>query len=289
MTSNPGKAPIVIVGAGRSGTKLLRGILVSHPDTVCFPREINYIWRYGNAGYPTDELLLEHARPTVVRYIRNRIASLSLRNGGARVVEKTCANSLRVDFCHRVVPDAFFIHLVRDGRAVAESARRRWQAGPELGYLLEKARWVPPSDVPYYALRYLRHQVGRLRSAERAQSSWGPRFTGLDSLVENLTLIEVCGLQWRACVQAADAALRRLPSSQCITVRYEDLVADPMPVVRELLDRAGLAFVAECGTYVHSQVQGGNLSKWRERLSQEELRLLLPHISSELGVHGYEI
>ena len=120
--------PIIIVAAGRSGSKLLRGILASHWDAICFPREINYIWRHGNLDFPTDELQPENARPEVVQYIRKRFDKVRSGQGKQRVIEKTCANSLRVDFVHTIFPEAYFVHLVRDGRAVAESARRRWRA-----------------------------------------------------------------------------------------------------------------------------------------------------------------
>jgi hypothetical protein len=281
--------PILIVAAGRSGTKLLRGILASSSEVKAFPREINYIWRYGNADFPTDELKPEHARPEVVHYIRERFAKFVERHDEVHVVEKTCANTLRLDFVHRVFPEAYIIHLVRDGRAVAESARRRWQARPELRYLLEKARWVPLSDVPYYALRYLRYQVGYLRSDHRAKSSWGPRFSGLDRLVEEKMLIEVCGLQWKACVQAAGTSMNHLPSHQSIIVRYEDLVSSPKSVAKTIFDQVGLPFTPASCDYVEHIVRQDNLNKWRKALSIEELELLMPHIESELEYYGYEI
>jgi hypothetical protein len=283
------EVPVIILGAGRSGTKLLRGILASHPETACFPREINYLWRHGNAGYPTDELQPEHAHPEVVRYIRKRFRALSARHNGARVVEKTCANALRVDFVHAVFPQAYIIHLVRDGRAVAESARRCWKARPELDYLLEKMRWVPVSDIPYYALRYLHYQLGRLRSDQGAESSWGPRFEGLDALVREKSLIEVCGLQWKACVQAAEIALKRLPSDQTITVRYEDLVTNPLAVIGRLFDQINLMLTAECRAYIEREVSADYVDKWQERLTERDLNLLLPHIEAELLKHRYEV
>ena len=38
------------------------------------------------------------------------------------------------------------------------------------------------------------------------------------------TLIEVCGIQWKVCVQAAESAMKDLPSDQTITLRYEDII-----------------------------------------------------------------
>jgi len=283
------RAPIIIVGAGRSGTKLLRGILGSHPKLISFPYEINYIWRHGNVGWPTDELLPEHARPEIVQYIRRCFQRYRSSRNALRVVEKTCANSLRVEFVKSVFPESFIIHIIRDGRAVAESARRRWQARPEAGYLLKKLRWVPPSDVPYYAARYVRHQLGRFTSRNNAQASWGPRFNGPDELVKSKSLIEVCGLQWKACVQAAESSMKRLPSELTVTLRYEDIVEAPLFVMERVFDKLKLRFASVCRDYVERNVHKNNVNKWRDGLSDHDLNLLVPHIKSELVKHGYEL
>lgn len=282
--------PIIITGAGRSGTKLLRSILACAPETAIFPREINYVWRHGNINHATDELTPEHARPEVCAFIREQFVKLSRRQDAPRIVEKTCANTLRLDFVRVVLPEAIVIHLIRDGRDVAESARRCWQGRPSLRYLFEKLRWVPPGDIPYYGLRYLRYQVGRLRgNINGAQSSWGPRFSGLDRLVEERELLEVCAIQWRTCVQAAEASLENYPAEQRLTIRYEDLVADPIAVSRMVYQHAGLTLTDDCASFVNETVHEGNLGKWCDRLSKDEQTLVLPHIESELRRHGYLI
>jgi len=280
--------PIIIVGAGRSGTKMLRTSLALHPAIRCFPKEINYIWRYGNATLNTDELKPEQARPEVIHYIHSRFNKLSGRNN-RNVVEKTCANSLRVDFVRTIFPDARIIHLVRDGRAVAESARRCWKGQPSVNYLLKKACWVPPRDIPYYAFRYIRYQLGRFSRHDTKQKSWGPRFAGLDELVKEKTLIEVCGIQWKVCVQAAESAMKDLPSDQTITLRYEDIIDSSLSTIGRLFEKINLAFTPECQAYVMRTVTAENVNKWQHDLSEQDMRMLMPHIENELLQHGYEI
>ena len=281
--------PIVIVGAGRSGTKMLRAVLTSHPDVVCFPTEINYIWRHGNRKMDTDELKPEHARPEIIDYVRRQFEQLSKKFKSEIIVEKTCANSLRVDFVHTILPNARIVHLVRDGRAVAESARRCWKGRPSARYLLKKARWVPPRDIPYYAFRYIRYQLGRFNRHDTKQTSWGPRFVRLDDLVREKSLVEVCGIQWKVCVQAAESALRHLSSAHVTTVRYEDIVKFPLGTIKELFDKLNLTFTEACQDYLRQNISASNLDKWKDKLSQEDLILLLPHIETELQQHGYEI
>ncbi len=279
--------PIIIIGAGRSGTKLLRSVLGTAENTVCFPREINYIWRHHNAGYPTDELLPEHARPEVVRYIRDRFRAFSRKHGRFRVVEKTVANCLRVPFVYKIFPDAFFVHIIRDGRAVAESARARWRSRPQPGYLLEKARWVPLGDMLYYAMRYLSFQASRLRFGNGEQSSWGPRFLGLSDLRRNHSLLEVCAIQWRTCVEAAISGLECIPKEQKATILFENLVFKPAVEIDTLFSRAGLTATTDTESFPDSQIRTNTVGRWRSSLTPIEQAALTRRLDATLKQLGY--
>ena len=62
----PGPRPLVIIGAGRSGTNMLRDVLCRMPGLGTWPcDEINYIWRHGNRAHPDDEFPGGFARPKV--------------------------------------------------------------------------------------------------------------------------------------------------------------------------------------------------------------------------------
>ena len=156
---------LVIVGAPRSGTNILRDVLTRVPGLATWPcDEINYVWRYGNRDRPDDELPASAATPSVRRYIRRRFTWVRRRSGSPVVVEKTCATSLRVPFVDAVLPDARYVFIHRDGIDAAASAVQRWNARLDLAYLARKARFVPPSDLPHYARRFLR---GRLSPQSR--------------------------------------------------------------------------------------------------------------------------
>ena len=58
----------------------------------------------------------------MIAYIRKRFDSLANRQKLDFVVEKTCANSLRVDFIEQVVPEAQFLFIYRNGLDVVASA-----------------------------------------------------------------------------------------------------------------------------------------------------------------------
>ena len=58
------RSDVVIIGAPRSGTNMLRDILSTFEGVATWPcDEINYIWRHGNMSYPSDEIPRELANP----------------------------------------------------------------------------------------------------------------------------------------------------------------------------------------------------------------------------------
>ena len=70
--------PVVIIGAPRSGTNILRDTLSSLNNVGTWDcDEIPYIWLYSNKKYSTDMLQPIHATPKVKKYIRKLVNSYS--------------------------------------------------------------------------------------------------------------------------------------------------------------------------------------------------------------------
>ena len=165
---------LIIVGAPRSGTNMLRDMLAKLPGVGTWPcDEINYIWRHGNVRYLSDVFSPDMATPRVVSYIQRQFDDFAGKNSLRVLVEKTCANSLRIGFVDKVVPDAKYIFIVRDGLDAVGSAMIRWRAELDFVYLLKKARYVPLSDLPYYAFRYFWNRVYRVVSVEADGERYG--------------------------------------------------------------------------------------------------------------------
>ncbi|MGH7690051.1 MAG: sulfotransferase family protein, partial [Gemmatimonadaceae bacterium] len=202
---------LVLVGAARSGTKLLRDLIAEHPAVDRVPYDVNYIWRLGNDSVPHDELGVELATPRVRARIRRHILNFS--RGAPWLVEKTVSNTLRVDFVDAVFPfpDALYVHLVRDGRDVAESAARQWTAPPDWGAMLRKLPGFPLSMIGGYGMRYaaaaLRRATGR--DVVHAAPVWGPAHRDIQHDLTTRPLLDVCALQWQASVLRAFEAFDR--------------------------------------------------------------------------------
>ena len=280
-------APTIIIGAGRSGTNALRDALCTLRHFQTWPcDEINYIWRHGNREVSTDQFSRSHARPDVASFIQRAFEQQANKDQSATLVEKTCANSLRVGFVHEVFPDAQFVHIVRDGRDVAASAIDRWTAPLDIPYLAAKARFVPRTDLPHYASRYLGSRVAKIRSSEDRLSWWGPKFEGMEQLTADTPLVEVAARQWERCVTLSIEQLGDVPADQVLNIHYRDLVADPKATLGTIIEFLGRDAGESAISIAADTIRGGSVGKWQSALSAEQIAAISPIVEPGLALIG---
>lgn len=280
---------VIIIGAPRSGTNILRDMLVELPGVGTWPcDEINYIWRHGNVRFPSDEFTPEMATPKVSEYIENQFEQFSFKNELDTVIEKTCANSLRVSFVDKVIPDAKYIFIVRDGMDVVGSALERWHASLDIPYILRKAKYVPKMDLPYYASRYFLNRLYRLFSGEKRLASWGPVLDDMDKIQINHSLKEVCALQWKACVDNSERDFAALPQDKVFRLKYEDFVREPISEFARLAEFLNKQAPDQLNDYLQHNVRTSSIGKGRKAMTDEEISKLRPLIADTLDKYGYE-
>jgi hypothetical protein len=277
--------PVVIIGAPRSGTNLLRDLVCQAPGFGTWPcDEINLLWRHGNASYRDDALPPERATKDVTRHMRRRFADIARATGAATVVEKTCANSLRVAFVDRILPDARYLFIVRDGRDAVASAIGRFSAPVDWRYTLRKLRYVPASDVPLYALQFARNRATRLARRDRRLAAWGPRFAGFAEFARSASVPEICARQWRECVELAARDLAAIGPARVLQLRYEALVRRPRETLAELFGFLGAAAAADAVDVAH--VSPAGIGRGRAPLEADGGRAI-PLIAPALARFGY--
>jgi len=163
------KAPFFIVGCPRSGTTLLQVLLDSHPDITIppeshiFERFSQFFSDYGdldqhsnlqrfvrdilhdvaikdwNLGISVFQFCEQIERCTVRDVIGLLFKLYAKNEGKSRWGDKTPQHALFLREIKEVFPEAKIIHLIRDGRDVAESLQRVY-IGPKSAYRIAH-RW----------------------------------------------------------------------------------------------------------------------------------------------------
>ena len=278
--------PIIIVGSVRSGTNMLRDTLSKIPNYGTWDcDEINPIWRHGNINHPNDELTPEMVTPEIRKFIRKEFQKLANQLNVENVVEKTTATSLRVAYTHKVFPEAKYIFLYRDGRDVAVSAQKRWNAPFDFTYSYKKFRYVPLVDMPYILYYYTKNRIGKMVSGAKTYRTWGPRYNGIDDDVKNYSLLEVCGLQWKHYVESSLEQMEDIPENQLLKVQYERLVTHPREEINRICDFLEIAPEQIEAYGLHQGINARSIGNWKKLnpQNQELLNNLLTPTLKKLG------
>ncbi|PZT91813.1 MAG: hypothetical protein DI637_01400 [Citromicrobium sp.] len=280
--------PVIILGAARSGTKYLRDILATSAQAKAVPYDINYIWRYGSEGAPDDVLSPELLTPRKISFIRNQVHRLAKLppSSGDVLLEKTVSNTLRVPFCNVAFPDALFVHLVRDGRAVTESAMRQWQEPLRASRLFEKLKGLPLQNLGYAAW-FGGNLIKGLSSGRGGGKIWGPRYPGItEDVAEQRDLVEICAKQWSFSIDYALEDLSSIEGARQITIRYDDLVGGT-DALRRVIDFCNIKDADNILAMHDKKVRKGADTKWKDELDLKQQRRMMRIIEPNLHRLGY--
>lgn len=210
--------PAFIIGCGRSGTTILGTVLSRHPDVTYLnePRDLWIrcvpaadVWS-ADAAARGGRLALDATDATirVAWRLRRGFARAVRRSGRGRLIEKLPINAFRLPFLAAAFPGARFVHLQRDGRAVASSIARWCEA--ETWYGVDDYKW-------------------HLLAAEAARR---PETAELPAHCH--TAWERGLLEWRLAEDAIARFASAHPDVPRLVVRYEDFVDDPSRVLRAI-------------------------------------------------------
>jgi hypothetical protein len=247
-------SPIFLVGSPRSGTTLAVNLFATHPEVANWS-EAGRLW--DPVDYRNDEaehhFPAERATPGEIARLHRWCEWYRQSHGKARFVNKHPRNSVRIDYLRRVFPDARFIHVIRDGRAVVSSILTQIRARPR-----------------------------------RAKQPMGGfcRPPGWRALLRE-DLVEQTALQWQAIVRHVRGRGATLGPAYR-EIRYEELCARPREVVRGLFEFVGLA-ASEAQLAGIPERPLERSDGWRERLGAPEIATVekaAGDLLDELGYRG---
>lgn len=256
---------VVVGGAPRSGTTLLRTLLGRHPmiasgpETTVFLRRVSSPEDIGKRLGWDPALIAAWQRESrsQVEFIERFQRAILERSGKAIWLEKTPKNAGRFGFVRRHFPYAKLVHIVRDGRDVVCSLRRTPFAK------LDHA----PSESVAAAQRCAVQWRAGVRAARRFRRD--PRYYELryEDLVRDpqttlRALIDFLELPWSDCVLA--------PSDQSADGPVDSVVDDPGAITA-----AGAIFASSIG-------------RWQQDLTLADSRALRLLIGPLLVDLGYE-
>ena len=233
--------PIILLGAARSGTKMLRDIIATHPEINKIPFDVNFIWKYNNEKVEHDALTVKDVNQNAVKFIKKYLQKAAA--GKPYLIEKTVSNTLRVDFIREVVPNAKFIYLIRDGRDVVESVSRQWGKAPSNKYIIDKLKVFPVSKVLSYGLKYGIDLVKILLLGKPSESYvWGVKYPDFEKDLASKDVLEFCAKQWCKTIEISEAQIYNIPTEKTLKISYENFVTNPKYYLNKIANFIGVEY-----------------------------------------------
>jgi hypothetical protein len=276
------ESPIILIGMQRSGTSWL-GRALSNATDLAYWSEPRQVWSYGNYFRPDDLLGQEHANKKIKSYIRKRFSNYTKKQGAQRFCEKTPTNCLRIPFVHEVFPQAQFIFLIRDGRAVfrstkeIQSERVNWKR--VRARIAESSVWELPAY--FQTLPWLWSKIRR-----RPAQDWGVHPPGWKEWSKNLTPNQIIARQWTDSLEIAWRDMKMIPEEQKILLRYEELIGNAAQQAQRLVDFLGIKDKQSVMKYIEETAQPARATAWNDEISPEclnEIRTILEPTLVKLG------
>lgn len=285
--------PIFVNGTGRCGSTLFFSLLCEHPD-LCWissytnrfksipslaalsrvrdiswmdsgerkkwklapkPAEANELYAWLSDGVFAEPRLLRADDVTAMTRSRYRtcVKKHLTWQDKPRFAQKHTGFP-RYDYLRTIFSDAQFVHVLRDGRAVANSMINvSWWDGT-----LESWWWGPMKE--QYQLEL--------------ENSPDPRVT-------------LAAIVWKTLVDYIHDASRRLPDGTYKEIRYSDLVRQPMTVLNDVMHFLDLRESRRFQDRIESANIYDSDNKWKTDLSTEQIKILEESLSGHLESLGF--
>ncbi len=275
------RRPIFPVGCHNSGTTILAFLIGQHPDIINWS-EAPEVWTPDDHAFLNWEVLPTPPLPqpflfdmdsyvrTVAQHgdsiplIRHTFTIFAVSRFKKRFLNKNPHMTLSLPYIEAAFPDAYYVHIRRNGYAVVQSLVSNWR---------------PVLNNP--------------------QAGWAKLRDAIDPIYfkDPLALVRLCARYWRDMDARALAFLDSLPDqSRVYRTTYEELCEQPEKILREIFDRMEL----DPSRYDWEQMRhptkypwNENLPmenrnfKYRERLTRKEIQAITDEVGDTLDKYGY--
>lgn len=286
-----------IVGTGRCGSSLIHEILARHSDigfvsniddnlprlnlkgrwnNVLFRTPLGRLTRKGSlikfAPSEAYNLIAHQVSPMyanssrdlesadVTPWLEQRFVSFFEerdRKQGKPVFLHKYTGWSRMGLFGRIFPEAKFIHIVRDGRAVANS----WLQMPWWGGYRGPENWL----------------WGDLMEPYR--SEW---------IESKRSYTRLAAIAWKVLMDSYECASQELSPQQYIEVRYEDFLTEPQETIETMLSFIGLPWTSDFDRHFHKQkINRSRSNAFEHDLTPKQLKGLEESLSEKLIKYGY--
>jgi hypothetical protein len=265
------RKPIFIIGSPRSGTGIFYRTMAKHPELAWIsnitkkvpgsllatraimlfrndhrPTEANNVW--AKFTHARDESLTKQdVTPTARRFLHRVVQNNLSIFDKPRFLNKCPGNSVRMEFLKEIFPDAIFIHIIRDGRAVA------------------------------YSIMHSRQK--------HSGQYWSTKPPGWRDLLHR-PMLEACALQWKMIVEYALDSAQSLPQDQYLELKYETFIQRPAETLKLVGNKCGLQWREDLLESSAIGLENRNF-KWREDLNPAQKDTLAAVVDDLLNRLGY--
>jgi len=207
---------------------------------------------------PARDLEASDAVPWLAIRFRRFFAERAVASGAPLFLHKFTGWP-RARFIERVLPGSRYVHIVRDGRAVAAS----WlQTDWWRGHLGPTGWHFGPLPEPY---------------AKEWEAS-------------GRSFVLLAGLAWKLLLDAFDGARQQIDSTRWLEIRYEDVLADPRGRTADMLEFLGLPWSDAFESGFRSfRFDGERAGAWRSVLGDDASAELDASLADHLVKRGYEV
>lgn len=165
------------------------------------------------------------------------------------MLSKRTANNRRIPILSQIFPDARYVHLIRDGREVADS--------------LSKVEWWDDHVLWWSG-----------RTAAELERSGEPR-------------ISICARNWKLEMDELYRGLAAIPADRVLEIRYETLLSEPIHQLGSILDFLGLEMTAEYARAIESLNLKYRPGGWSKHWTSDQIDAVLREQQPLLNRLGY--